>query len=149
MITGLDHVAVHCGDLDRSLRFYCDLLGLAVRHRGTLEGVDVATMLGRAAVSVRFADLELGQGRTLELIELQRTTSPRPSRPGATHLALGVDDAVAMHARLKGADVPVASDPVTLLDEGFWQGCIAFYASDPDGVTVELIQRRSTGPKTG
>ena len=35
--TGIDHVSVTCGDLDRSLGFYCDLLGLELRARGDAE----------------------------------------------------------------------------------------------------------------
>ena len=38
--TGLDHVSVTSGDLDRSLAFYRDLLGLKLRARGDDLGPD-------------------------------------------------------------------------------------------------------------
>ena len=33
------------------------------------------------------------------------------------------------------------SEPVTISEPGAWEGVRCFYASDPDGVTVELIER--------
>jgi catechol 2,3-dioxygenase-like lactoylglutathione lyase family enzyme len=93
---------------------------------------------------VRWADLELPHGQVLELIEYERPlgtpSRPEPNDPGATHISLRVPDADAACARLRGAGAIVRSDPVTIDAPGAWQGVRAFYAADPDGVTVELIQ---------
>lgn len=137
MIEGLDHVGVHCADLERALAFYHGLLGIPIRQRGTLDGADAATILGRSEVSAPYADLELGSGRTLELLEIGADAAGA----GATHVALRVADAQRVHDRLTAAGVVVQSDPVTLVEPGHWHRSIAFYVSDPDGITVELIQR--------
>ncbi len=136
-VVGLDHVGVHCTDLERTLAFYHGLLGIPIRQRGVLDGADVAAILGRREVDVAYADLELGAGHTLELLELGADAAGRD----ALHVALRVRDIHAVHARLTAAGVAVRSAPVVLEEAGFWQGSIAFCAADPDGTTVELIQR--------
>ena len=142
--TGLDHVSVTSGDLERSLVFYRDLLGLELRDRGEAEGASEFEITGISEPSVRWADLELPHGQVLELLEFVeprgRPVAPRPNDPGATHIALRVADIDAVHARLSAADVPIRGEPVELTEPGAWQGAKSFYAGDPDGVTVELIQ---------
>ncbi len=141
----IDHVSVTSGDIDRSLAFYRDLLGLSLRARGDDLGPDELEITGVADASARWADLELAEGQVLELIEY---TAPRgtptrlePNDPGATHISLRVSDVDAVHARLVEAGVSVRSEPVTISAPGAWEGVRCFYASDPDGVTLELIQR--------
>jgi diaminopimelate decarboxylase len=142
--TGLDHVSVTSGDLDRSLSFYRDLLGLELRARGEAEGSSEFEITGITGAKVRWADLQLPYGQTLELIEYAEPTGtpsrPEPNDPGATHISLRVADADATYVRLRKAGVGVRSEPVTIDAPGAWNGVRAFYATDPDGVTVELVQ---------
>ena len=45
-------------------------------------------------------------------------------------------------ARLRAAGVTIrSSGPVTIEDDGDWAGATCLYATDPDGFTVELIER--------
>jgi diaminopimelate decarboxylase len=141
---GLDHVSVTSGDLDRSLAFYCGLLGLELRARGEAEGSSEFEITGIPDASVRWADLQLPHGQVLELIEYVEPpgtpSRPRTNDPGATHISLRVADIDATYGRLREANVSVRSEPVTITSPGAWNGARAFYAADPDGVTVELIQ---------
>jgi len=143
-VLGLDHVSVTSGDLERSLAFYRDLLGLPVRERGEGMGEGVDLVTGVAGARVRFADLRLPGGHVLELLQYLAPPGiehhPLPNDPGFTHLALRVADVDAVHRRLTDAGVPVRSGPLALEDEGHWAGARCFYATDPDGVTVELIE---------
>ena len=149
--TGLDHVSVTSGDLDRSLAFYCDLLGLELRARGEAQGSSEFAITGIADPAVRWADLQLPHGQILELIEYERPrgtpSRPEPNDPGATHISLRVPDADAACERLREAGASVRTDPVTIESPGAWDGARAFYAADPDGVTVELI--RPPTPSSG
>jgi catechol 2,3-dioxygenase-like lactoylglutathione lyase family enzyme len=118
---------------------------LRLRARGDDLGPDELGITGVEGARARWADLELPNGQVVELIEY---LTPRgtpvalsPNDPGATHISLRVDDVDALHARLRDAGVSVRSEPVTLSDAGAWNGARCFYASDPDRVTVELIQR--------
>ncbi len=142
--TGLDHVSVTSGELDRSIAFYCGLLGIGLRARGDAEGAAEFEVTGIPDAHVRWADLELAHGQVLELIEFVDPCG-NPARtqindPGATHISLRVADIDAVHERLCKANVPVRSDPIEITAPGAWQGAKCFYASDPDGVTVELIE---------
>ena len=141
--SALDHVAVTCADLDRSLHFYCELLGLEVRARGEAEGAEFE-ITGIADPKVRWADLLLTGGQVLELIEYQRPrgrpSRPAPNDPGATHISMRVANADATYERLRAAGVEVRGEPATIDAPGAWHGVRAFYAADPDGVTVEITQ---------
>ena len=144
-VRGLDHVSVTCADLDRSLAFYHGVLGIPVRDRGELAGPEIDAVLGVQGVDGAFADLELGEGRTLELLEYRHPSgAPADSavhRPGGGHLALRVDDVDALAARLRHAGFAPGS--AATLDEpgSFWHGARLLYVQDPDGAVVELIQR--------
>jgi diaminopimelate decarboxylase len=143
-VGGLDHVSVSCSDLDRSLGFYSELLGIPVMQRGEADGEEVGAITGVDA-DVRFADLDLGDGRVLELLQYV-TDDARPSQarffdPGSGHLSLRVADAHAVHETLVAAGIEVRSEPIELDEPGYWNGAKVFYSSDPDGVTVELIER--------
>ncbi|HXV53636.1 MAG TPA: VOC family protein [Solirubrobacterales bacterium] len=142
--TGLDHVSVTCSDLDRSLDFYSGLLGIEVRARGEASGESEFEITGIDGASVRWADLELRHGQVVELISYLDPAGtpirPEPNDPGSTHLALRVGDVDAAYARLREAGLETRSEPTTIEAPGAWQGARAFYATDPDGVTVELIQ---------
>ena len=145
-VAGVDHVAVTVADLDRSLQFYTDVLGLRVLDRGPLDPELVARMTGLLDADVEYADVELGT-RTLELL-CHRTLDPRPgsaSRPeraGSVHIALTVDDAERLHQRLTASGHRPLSAPQTLPDDaGDWAGCVIFYVRDPDGVMLEIVER--------
>jgi catechol 2,3-dioxygenase-like lactoylglutathione lyase family enzyme len=140
-VTGLDHVSVACSDLDRSLAFYRDLLGLPLRDRGAGSAGAVGEILGTGDAQVEWADLALPDGRVLELLRLPGG----PPSAGSGHFALGVAAAQAVHRRLREAGVPLRSEPVTIDDEGDWQGARCFYAEDPDGTVVELVERPPRG----
>lgn len=141
---GVDHVSIACADLDTSLGFYNGLLDIELRERGEAEGGEF-TITGIENPRVRWADLILGDGRLIELIEFVdppgEAHQPRPNDPGATHISLRVGDATAVYERLREAGAECRSEPLTIETAGAWNGSRAFYASDPDGVTIEFIER--------
>jgi glyoxylase I family protein len=138
-VTGLHHVSVAVADLERSLGFYRDLLGIPVREQVEMSGAAVAEIVGEGPRRMRIADLDPGDGRVIELVQ----DLDRPAPPaGGGHVALAVDDVRAVHARLVAAGVPARSQPVVLgRDAGrHWEGCVVAWTTDPDGTTVELVQ---------
>jgi catechol 2,3-dioxygenase-like lactoylglutathione lyase family enzyme len=141
----LDHVSVTCADLERSLAFYVNLLGLQLAGRGESDDVELSTLTGLAGVRVRWAEVGLGRGQLLELLEYVAPEGapvrPAANDPGATHIGLAVEDLDAVHDRLVRASVPVRSGPVELREQGTWSGVRCLYAQDPDGVTIELVER--------
>jgi diaminopimelate decarboxylase len=144
-VLGVDHVSVTCGDLDASVRFYRDVLGLPLRGRGRTDGPELSTLIGLDGVVLEWAELRLGDGRILELLRYVAPegtpVAQRPCDPGSGHLALRVEHIDAIAARLRAAGMPARSEPVTIEDPGDWFGCRCLYVSDPDGFTIELLER--------
>jgi predicted enzyme related to lactoylglutathione lyase len=103
-------------DLDRSRRFYRDLLGLAIyREFGPADDPGVVFFLGQGLLEVA--------GRSAE--------------PAGTSVLiwLQVRDVHAEHERLAAAGVRVLSEPVTEP----W-GLTEMWIEDPDGVRIALVQ---------
>ncbi len=142
---GLDHVSVSVADLDRSLAFYHDLLGIPILGRGEETAQETATITGLEGARFRYADLDLGSGQVLELLQyLSPKGTPLKQRvydPGSGHLALRVEDIDAVLAKLKRTGVVARSEPVKLEEPAWWRGARCAYVSDPDGVAVELVER--------
>jgi diaminopimelate decarboxylase len=151
-VAGVDHVAITVADLDRSLAFYGDVLGLRVLDRGPIDPELTERMTGLPDADVEYADVELGT-RTLELLchrtlDPRRSAAGRPERPGSVHIGLTVDDARRVHERLTDRGFPPLSEPQTLPDDGSdWSGCVIFYVRDPDGVMLEIVERAT--PQAG
>jgi lactoylglutathione lyase len=151
----LHHVGLEVADLDRSLEFYRDLLGLEVTAEGDGGGPDTDELVDARGLRFRYAELALGADQLLELIqELGHATAPQTprSRPVVAsapapagplprvHIGIVVDDIDLAYRRLCDARVSTRSGPVDLQEDGAWRGVRALYASDPDGHTVELLQ---------
>ena len=127
----LDHVGIAVGDLQASLAFFKDVLGL---HVESTEDV--------VSQRVRATFLSTGSS-TLEMLEATAPDSPiarylDKRGPGLHHIALRVDDIEAALAHLK-------SRGVRLIDEkprpGAEHALVAFiHPSAANGVLVELKQ---------
>ncbi len=146
----LDHVSVTVADLGRSLRFYQRLLKIPVLGSGEDEGPPVSH--GGRVISSRFryADLSLGEGQILELLQYlkprRRPVRSTPYAPGGGHIGLRVANLGATMRRLRKARVVPRFDPVQFDSPPWWAGTRVVYVSDPDGTTVELVERRTPPP---
>jgi lactoylglutathione lyase len=113
---------VRVADLDESLRFYCDHLGLReLRRRDSERGRFTLVFLSAP-------DDEEAQ------VELTHNWDPEPLEAGRSfgHLAYAVDDIYALCQRLTDAGVAIRRPPR--------DGRMAFVRS-PDGISIELLQR--------
>jgi catechol 2,3-dioxygenase-like lactoylglutathione lyase family enzyme len=139
MIRGIHHTAISTGDLQRSLAFYCDLLGFEkVFEGGWPAGIEVADdITGLSGSSAQLVMLRAGNA----CIELFQYASPAPSpgnpnRPvcdhGITHICLDVTDVDAEYERLLAAGMRFHCPPQDL------GGSRVTYGRDPDGNVVEL-----------
>jgi catechol 2,3-dioxygenase-like lactoylglutathione lyase family enzyme len=144
-VRGIDHAGITVASLRAALHFYRDLLGLLVTDEGEDAGPELDAITGQSGVRMRFAELDLGSGQLLEMIEYTPPEGGRllqgPRDSGASHLALRVDDVDALCARLVAAGVTVPGRPTTITAPGAWNGARCVYVEDPDGRTVELVQR--------
>jgi len=138
-------------DVDRALGFYRDLLGLGVIADQLLDAPEVAELLGLDSVRLRIADLDSGDGRTVELIQYLEPRGRRvefeSSDAASTHIAFTVDNLAAVRDRLTSAGATIVSRrPITINEPGgAFDGSICLYVRDPDGAILELVQRRPDG----
>ena len=148
MIRGVHHTAISTSDLQRSVRFYRDLLGFQEVFSSSWEiGAEVADrIVGLKDSSAQLVMLKLGN----VCLELFQYASPRPKpgeslRPvcdhGITHICLDVTDIEAEYERLKAAGMRFHCPP-----QEVGGGTCATYGRDPDGNVVELLE--TTDPKS-
>ena len=142
-IQRLSHIGICVSDLERSLRFYRDGLGLALRSQIEMAGEPAATLLQLPDVHLRAVYLER-DGTRIELLEYPSpgcTAAERTPRPmnqlGLTHLSLRVDDLDATLAELANVGVQIVR-PSRIDIPGI---AAAVFVTDPDGTLIELVQQ--------
>jgi lactoylglutathione lyase len=143
-VDSMYHVGFTVSDIERSIEFYRDLLGLSLyrRQQGTAEYVGRIT--GFPGVRLEIALLRLPDGSgMLELLQyVSHPAPPTPretNRPGNGHLCFKVADIHAAADELRQRGVALISDPVEVT-AGVHRGAWGLYLRDPDGFTVELFQ---------
>jgi lactoylglutathione lyase len=146
MLRGFHHSSFTVSDMERSLAFYRDVLGLAVVVDQEPQADYPARVTGFPGAILRIVFLQVagGDGHRLELIQYKtRAGEPLPlatNRPGCAHVCFLVDDLPAVYERLRARGVAFVSAPVPIT-EGVNRGGAAVYLRDPDGITIELLQR--------
>lgn len=124
------HTMLRVGDLDRSLAFYTDVLGMKLLRRNDYpEGKFTLAFIGYQDES---------EGAVIELTHNWGTSSYDLGN-GYGHIALEVDDAYDACARIKekGGNVTREAGPMK-----HGTTVIAF-VEDPDGYKIELIQKKN------
>lgn len=136
---GIHHASITISDMQRSLAFYRDLLGLKVTLDERLTGPFISSVMGYPDTDMRVVFLDAGDpSARIELLEMRHPRHPGAAPPlnqvGGTHLALVVDDIKALYRHLTKSGVRCRSTP----QEGaaFW----ALHCPDPDGISVEFVQ---------
>jgi len=142
-VHGIHHVGITVAELDRSLAFYCHLLGISLLGHSDEE--EVGPIVGLKTARVRIADLDVGNGQVLELLEYgSQSAEGRPHDPGTVgscHLSLEVDSLHSALSRLENAGFMPMGETTALSIGGVWEDCTVVYIRDPDGVILELIER--------
>jgi catechol 2,3-dioxygenase-like lactoylglutathione lyase family enzyme len=146
-VTGHFHAGITVSDMDASLAFYRDGLGLEVEFDVEIDRDYLRTVLALDFTTIRAAYLRIPgtPDQFIELLEyrgIERlSAASRPCDPGAGHVCLYVDDVEAMHARLVAQGHRARSATFVELDAGPNRGARSCYMLDPDGYAVELFQR--------
>jgi len=123
------HTMIRVSDLDRSLAFYRDALGMHPFG----ERFDVPARRVTAQF-IGYGDYR--EGGALELVKAWDQRAAHTHGSGFGHVAIGVPDMAATVARLEARAVTFTLQPSALLP-GSPQ--VAFI-EDPDGYAIELIQ---------
>jgi lactoylglutathione lyase len=122
------HTMLRVRDLDASLRFYVEGLGMTV-----LERVDIEV---RRATGVFIGFQATDVGRLLELTWYWDAEEPYTHGSGYGHVGVAVPDVAAMFDRLTALGARGVHPPAVL-----FEGAPArAFVKDPDGNDVELIE---------
>lgn len=148
-IRNVSHIAVGVRDMDRSLAFYRDVLGLHVSLDAIeeLPSIAGAPPLRRRGVYLRWRE---GADESFIVLDQQLSQAPFGEPPktfqvGTHHWGLWVDDVEGMVARAEAAGVPIVVRPAngdTLAYGEPAGGTVrTAFLRDPDGNIVQLDQR--------
>ena len=117
-------------DLDRSLHFYCDLLGMKLLRRKDFPG-------GKFTL----AFVGYGDESETAVLELTHNWDGRDYELGTAfgHIALGVPQIQQLCDSLRAQAVAIAREPGPM-QHGT---TVIAFLEDPDGYKIELIEERS------
>lgn len=131
MLLGFEHIGIAVSDMDRSIGFYRDLLGLklVLRKHEPETGTDMA-----------FLDAGGGQ---LEIVTpapgLVPASDLPPTQAGLRHVTFAVDDVDETFGELVAAGVTPIEPPRDAKTRELLSR-VAF-VRDPDGIVIELVSR--------
>lgn len=141
MIKGINHVGISVMNLERSVRFYLDQLGMqVVIEAREFSGERYERILALEGARGKVALLQRGTLQ-LELFEFI-DPPPREKDPnysvadrGISHFCIEVEDLDTLYDRLHKAGVRFHCPPVEFVGEAK-----ATYGRDPDGNVFELLE---------
>lgn len=126
MIKGVDHIGIRVSDMDRSIRFYGEVLGLSLVDRRKISDV------------TELAFLSTGGQTELELI--CKEGDPVPQHDGmVNHFALTVTDMEAAAEQLRRHGVAFTPEKPNFIPAlNAWN----LFFRGPDGERIELFSRK-------
>jgi catechol 2,3-dioxygenase-like lactoylglutathione lyase family enzyme len=144
-ILSTNHTSFTVSDLERSLAFFRDGLGFTVTSKAPRDPATIERIVG-----VKGADIEVayvrGPGHSLELIQYKGPrergkVESRPCDTGFAHIAFDVRNIDAAIAEAARHGVTPIAPPVLLTQGGPNAGSKVVYLRDPDGITIEFIEK--------
>ena len=145
MIKAMHHTSICVEDLERSLEFYRDMLGMKVIIDSRISGPDLDQILALENVAARRVYVA-GYGGKIELFQFD--TPPGKPFPedfkvcdvGLTHIAFEVENIQELYRELSGKGVRFHSAPLPVQNRG-----MVCYLRDPDGVVLEFLELFTPG----
>lgn len=147
MILATNHTSFCVSDVERSIAFYRDELGLELISVAVRDSAFTEKASGIPGAVLRIAFLKTPDHK-LELIQYLsppgKPFDPATNNVGAAHLAFEVDDIHSLYHALKAKGYRFASEPLQIQggpNDGAWM----VYLRDPDGITIELQEFPNRG----
>ncbi len=142
LINTIHHAAFTVSDMERSVAFYRDILGMKVLWDSVEAGLAYKgpvcdSITGCPGTEQHLVYLGIGD-RVLELVEYTPAGKPlednKASDVGSAHICLKTDDIAAFYQKLLANNVRIHCPPQN-------RGVLSvFYFRDPDGIILEVIE---------
>lgn len=149
MLVQVWHFSFTVADIERSVGFYRDVLGLELVHRQEQANEYTRKFVGYPDAHLKVAQFRIAGApptRSNHMLELVEYVAPRGEKvdtrtknPGTAHLAFQVEDIHSEYARMLALGVRFRSEPVAI-EAGINKGGFTCYFLDPDDITLEIIQ---------
>ena len=140
-IKNIRHTGIVVTDMEKSLEFYRDIMGLKPVIDFVEKGEFINTLSNAKGIDLQMVKLIAEDGGMIEL--LHYASHPQPERgenklyeTGPTHVAFTVDDVDKTHADWVAKGVKCNSEPVVSPDGK----AKLFFCQDPDGTFLEIVQ---------
>ena len=144
MLKSFYHTGFVVEDLERSVAFYSEVLGMRIATRIEREGDTINQILGFPNAHVKGAFLNKDEGHQLELIQYISPPSGRSAIKindlGASHLAFFVEDMDRFYQETSQRGLTYVNPPTSLSDEDGNVNRKVCYSQDPDGNWLEFIE---------
>lgn len=146
MIKAIEHFSFTVSNLEDSLDFFCDKLGLEATPIIEVDHPDVKQIIGMPDARLRISLVKLPGDKNIELIEYVqpagKTLDLNTCNTGVAHIAFEVSDISTMYNKLSSQGITFLSPPVWAQGndgQGQWGVC---YLKGPDNITFELIEKK-------
>ncbi len=147
-ITGFFHGGITVKDMETSLAFYRDGLGLSMKFDRILDGPYLNVVLNLTQKRIRVAYLDIPGGGYIELLEYQEIerldAASRPCDYGAGHFCFYVEGIDELAERMFSMGYRARSESCVDITAGPNAGARSLYLKDPDGYSIELFQKAPT-----
>ena len=144
MLKSMFHTGFVVREVDKSIDFYTNVMGLKLVGRTERSGDFASKLLGFQDAHIKGAFVELGDGHQLELIQY---ISPPVAEAhmnlndaGASHLAFFVENIEEFYVAKGQRGLTFNSKPASLFDDDGKLLRKALYAQDPDGNWLEFVE---------
>jgi catechol 2,3-dioxygenase-like lactoylglutathione lyase family enzyme len=143
-VLATNHTSFTVSNLDRTVAFFTEALGFEFLNRAPRDPKVVEVISGVPGADIEVVFLQ-GPGHRIELIQYHGPAERgqvicQPCDTGYAHVAYDVDDVEAAVAA-SAAHQFLPLGPIVVIDKGPNAGGKVVYLRDPDGVSVEFIQK--------
>lgn len=149
MVRAIWHFSFTVSDIQRSIAFYRDILGMELVHTQEQANPYTRKLVGYPDAHLKVAMLKTPADTcspSTHVLELVEYVAPRGVKidtatrnAGSAHLAFVVDDIFAAYESLRRQGVRFRSEPVAI-EAGANRGGYTVYFLDPDDITLEIVQ---------
>jgi lactoylglutathione lyase len=144
MLKSFFHTGFVVKDIEASIKFYAEVLGMRIAGRTEREGEFVEQVLAFPGVHIKGGFLDMGEGHQLELIQYLSPPSGENNLHrndlGASHLAFFVDDLDMFYRETSQKGIKYNNPPASMFDDDEKLSRKACYAQDPDGNWLEFVE---------